>query len=475
MLVALHALDPVAVGLGDMVRKTGYVERQLRRWHAQVHATGAPELALLDEVHDLLARRIPAQSSGIVHGDYRAGNLAFGPDGAVRAVFDWELATTGDPLADLGYLASTWQDPGEQLPPTTPGPSTVAGFPARARLVQRYARRSGRDVSNLPYWVAFSRWRSACIGVGVRARYLAGHMADDGFAATLLAAGRARHGREPRHPGRGRPRRACWPDNEITRSERMAWDFSTDPQFQEKLDWVERFCQEKVEPLDYVFPHAVRWPDPVVKAYVRELQQEVKDQGLWAIFLDRELGGPGFGQLSLALLNEVIGRYAGAPSMFGASAPDTGNMEMLAAYGTEEQKKRWLEPLLNQDMFSAFSMTEPQGGSDPNLFKTHAVRDGEEWVINGEKWFTSAGRVADLLFVMCTNGMFVVPRATPGVEIMPEPKQPQPHRLLATSGCPWTTCSARKTAPRCSPSAASAGAASTTPCAPSPSASSPST
>ena len=202
----------------------------------------------------------------------------------------------------------------------------------------------------------------------------------------------------------------------------MAWDFSTDPQFQDKLDWVERFCQEKVEPLDYVFPHAVRWPDPVVKAYVRELQQEVKDQGLWAIFLDRELGGPGFGQLSLALLNEVIGRYAGAPSMFGASAPDTGNIEMLAAYGTEEQQKRWLEPLLNQDMFSAFSMTEPQGGSDPSLFKTHAVRDGEEWVINGEKWFTSAGRIADLLFVMCTNGMFVVPRGTPGVEIMPEPK-----------------------------------------------------
>jgi alkylation response protein AidB-like acyl-CoA dehydrogenase len=202
----------------------------------------------------------------------------------------------------------------------------------------------------------------------------------------------------------------------------MAWDFSTDPQFQRKLDWVERFCEEKVEPLDYVFPHAVRWPDPVVKAYVRELQQEVKDQGLWAIFLDRELGGPGFGQLRLALLNEVIGRYAGAPAMFGASAPDTGNMEILAAYGTEEQKKRWLEPLLNQDMFSAFSMTEPQGGSDPDLFKTHAVRDGDEWVINGEKWFTSAGRVADLLFVMCTNGMFVVPRTTPGVEIMPEPR-----------------------------------------------------
>jgi len=202
----------------------------------------------------------------------------------------------------------------------------------------------------------------------------------------------------------------------------MAWDFSTEPEFQEKLNWVDRFCKEKVEPLDYVFPYAVRSRDPVVKAYVRELQQEIKDQGLWAIFLDRELGGPGFGQLKLGLLNEVIGRYTGAPQMFGAAAPDTGNMEILAAYGTEEQKKRWLVPLLNQDMFSAYSMTEPQGGSDPNLFKTRAVRDGDQWVINGEKWFTSAGRVADLLFVMCVNGMFIVPRKTPGVEIMPEPR-----------------------------------------------------
>jgi alkylation response protein AidB-like acyl-CoA dehydrogenase len=202
----------------------------------------------------------------------------------------------------------------------------------------------------------------------------------------------------------------------------MAWDFSTEPEFQQKLDWIQQFCEEKVDPLGRIFPHAVRLPDPAVKAYVRELQQEVKDQGLWALFLDEELGGPGFGQLKLALVNEILGRYPAAPQLFGAAAPDTGNMEMLAAYGTEEQKKRWLEPLLNQEMFSAYSMTEPQGGSDPNLFKTTAVKDGDEWVINGEKWFTSAGRVADILFVMCTNGMYVVPRDAPGVEIMPEPR-----------------------------------------------------
>ncbi|HUF33585.1 MAG TPA: acyl-CoA dehydrogenase family protein [Acidimicrobiales bacterium] len=198
----------------------------------------------------------------------------------------------------------------------------------------------------------------------------------------------------------------------------MAWDFSTEPEFQEKLDWIERFCREEIEPFSIVFPYALRTKDPKVLAMVREMQQQVKDQGLWALFLDQELGGPGFGQLKLALVNEILGRYPAAPQFFGTAAPDTGNMELLAAYGTEEQKERWLVPLMNQEIFSAYSMTEPQGGSDPTLFKTTAMRDGEEWVINGEKWFTSAGRYADILVVMTTNGMFVVPTDTPGVEFV---------------------------------------------------------
>ena len=203
----------------------------------------------------------------------------------------------------------------------------------------------------------------------------------------------------------------------------MAWDFSTDPEFQQKLDWVATFCKEEIEPLELVFPWAIRLRsrDPKMAALIDPLQQQIKDQGLWAVFLDKELGGPGFGQLKLALLNEILGRYGLAPAMFGCQAPDTGNMEILAAYGTEEQKERWLKPLMNQEIFSAYSMTEPHGGSDPSMFKTVAVKDGNEWVINGEKWFTSAGRAADLLFVMCTNGIFIVPRETPGVEFMEYP------------------------------------------------------
>jgi alkylation response protein AidB-like acyl-CoA dehydrogenase len=201
----------------------------------------------------------------------------------------------------------------------------------------------------------------------------------------------------------------------------MAWDFSTEPEFQEKLDWVAKFCETEIEPLDLVFPQAVRSRDPKIKALVKPLQDQVKEHGLWALFLDEELGGPGFGQLKLGLINEILGKYGSAPAIFGTAAPDTGNMELLAAYGTDEQKERWLYPLMNQEIWSAYSMTEPQGGSDPNLFKTVAVRDGDEWVINGEKWFTSAGRAADILLVMCTNGMFVVPRKTPGVEIQAVP------------------------------------------------------
>jgi acyl-CoA dehydrogenase len=124
----------------------------------------------------------------------------------------------------------------------------------------------------------------------------------------------------------------------------MAWDFSTPPEFQEKLDWIEKFCKEEIEPLDLVFPGAVRSRNPKVKALVDPLKQQVKDQGLWALFLDEDLGGPGFGQLKLALVNEILGRYGSAPAIFGTAAPDTGNMEILAAYGTDEQRSAGSTP-----------------------------------------------------------------------------------------------------------------------------------
>lgn len=208
------------------------------------------------------------------------------------------------------------------------------------------------------------------------------------------------------------------------------WDFSTDPEFQRKLDWMETFVREEVEPLDLLFPAG---GDPydtsneAALAILRPLQQQVREQGLWACHLGPELGGQGYGQLKLGLMNEIIGRSYWAPTVFGTAAPDTGNAEILAMFGTDEQKKRYLQPLLDGEIVSTFSMTEPQAGADPKEFVCRAWREGDEWVIEGEKWFSSNARYAAFLIVMAVTdpdakphermSMFVVPAETPGIEI----------------------------------------------------------
>ncbi len=206
------------------------------------------------------------------------------------------------------------------------------------------------------------------------------------------------------------------------------WDFETDPEYQRKLDWVEEFMRDKLEPLDFAPLDPYEKTNPQVLKVLRPLQREVRDQGLWAAHLSPELGGQGYGQVKLALLNEIVGRSRWAPSVFGSQAPDSGNAEILAMFGTEEQKKRYLQPLLNGEISSCYSMTEPHGGSDPGLFTTHAERDGDEWVINGEKWFSSNARNASFFIVMVVTNpqarthqkmsLFIVPAETPGIEII---------------------------------------------------------
>jgi aminoglycoside phosphotransferase (APT) family kinase protein len=193
VMADMHAVDPDAVGLGDLRRAGSYLERQLRRWHRQVHESAVPDLSTVDAVHARLVERaadLPPSDVRIAHGDFRPGNLAVGPDGQVRAVFDWELAALGDPLADLGWLIASWGRPGDAVPATIAGPSLVDGYADRDELVARYAERSARDVSHLDFYVAFARWRSACIGAGVYSRYAGGVMGTgeaDGGAARLAA------------------------------------------------------------------------------------------------------------------------------------------------------------------------------------------------------------------------------------------------------------------------------------------------
>ncbi|CAJ1581323.1 acyl-CoA dehydrogenase family protein [[Mycobacterium] wendilense] len=208
----------------------------------------------------------------------------------------------------------------------------------------------------------------------------------------------------------------------------MAWDFSTEPEFEEKLAWIRDFVREEVEPLEVLFPGCEFLPlDEDRRRIVDPLKQQVRDRGLWAPHLGPELGGQGFGAVKLTLINEILGRSGWAPIVFGTQAPDTGNAEILARFGTPEQKERYLAGLLSGEIFSCFSMTEPQGGSDPRVFTTRAVRDGEDWVLNGRKYFSSNASVASFFIVVAVTdpdvpvhrgaSTFLIPAGTPGVNI----------------------------------------------------------
>jgi acyl-CoA dehydrogenase len=209
----------------------------------------------------------------------------------------------------------------------------------------------------------------------------------------------------------------------------VAWDFSTEPEFQEQLDWMDEFVGAEIEPLDLLWGDRVFHPlDERRRKVVDPLKEEVRRRGLWACHLGPELGGGGYGQVKLSLMNEILGRSRWAPVVFGCQAPDTGNAEIIAHYGTPGQKARYLQPLLDGEIFSSYSMTEPQGGSDPTRFTTRARRDGDEWVLDGWKFFSSNARTSAFLIVMAVTdpdvsayqgmSMFLVPTDTPGVEIV---------------------------------------------------------
>ncbi len=151
----------------------------------------------------------------------------------------------------------------------------------------------------------------------------------------------------------------------------MAWDFSTEPAFERQLVWMRQFVRDEIFPLETL---SLTY-DAMLEA-VKPLQDEVRERGLWASHLPPELGGGGFGQVKLGLMHEVLGQTPYGPVVFGNNAPDSGNAELLAigieASGREDQRERWLLPLLDGRMRSGFSMTEPGAGADPTMIATRA-------------------------------------------------------------------------------------------------------
>lgn len=209
-------------------------------------------------------------------------------------------------------------------------------------------------------------------------------------------------------------------------------DFSIDSEFQAKLDWMKDFVENKVRPLEYIYDYDFDAPfdleNKPLRKIIVHLQQEVKAQGLWAAHLPPHLGGTGVGAVKLTYMNEMLGLSAFGSVIFGCQGPDTGNSEILAMFGTDEQKETYLKPLLDGEIFSTFAMTEPQGGSDPTNLRCVARRDGDDWVITGDKWFASNSRNASFIIVMAATDpaapphqratMFIVPRHAEGFEIV---------------------------------------------------------
>nr|WSY56104.1 phosphotransferase family protein [Streptomyces sp. NBC_00886] len=180
-LVELHAVDPAEVGLADFGRPEGFLDRQLRRWGKQLDASRNRELAGVEELHAALGRRLPnSHAPAVVHGDYRLDNVLVGEDDRIKAILDWEMSTLGDPLTDLGLLVM-YSIPLEL--PNSPISTTASapGHPAPAELIERYAARSGRDVSAVAWYTAFAWFKLAVILEGIHYRYTLGQTVGRGF------------------------------------------------------------------------------------------------------------------------------------------------------------------------------------------------------------------------------------------------------------------------------------------------------
>ena len=183
VLARIHTVDLDVVGLADLGRHEGYIERQLKRWYGQFQNSKTRELPVLEQVYESLLSEVPEQGPAtIVHGDYRLDNCMVGDDGRIVAVLDWEICTLGDPLADVGLLQVYWSDPGDPALAAGGGATVLDGFLRREQLMERYAAASGRDLSGIDYYVAFGYWKLACIIEGVYARYIGGAMGHRGSA-----------------------------------------------------------------------------------------------------------------------------------------------------------------------------------------------------------------------------------------------------------------------------------------------------
>lgn len=458
-LVKIHNVDIDAVGLGDFGKRGNYIRRQTERWAKQYEASKTHDIATMDKLTSWLLANTPENdNTTVVHGDFRLDNLIFDEEKPeVIAVLDWELSTLGDPLSDLAYSCLP-----HHLPPDFPvlkgfsnlDPSSI-GIPKDTEYMEEYCKRAGISVvKNWNFYMAFSFFRVAAILQGVYKRSLQGQASSENAKAVgMLAETMAEIGwklactqKESNSKGvsagglkAGDPTKRMYSTfTPASGSGALPIDLDCLPSRVQQLhNKLTDFMHE------YVFPNEAEFtnhqssedcwtPHPLVE----EIKQKARSAGLWNLFIPLETDpevkyGAGLSNVEYAFLCEQMGKSIYAPEMFNCSAPDTGNMEVLIKYGTDEQKEMWLQPLLDGKIRSCFAMTEPKvASSDATNIESSIKLDGDQYVINGRKWWTSGGmdpRCKICIFMGKTDpnadkhkqqAMILVPMDTPGVTVV---------------------------------------------------------
>ncbi|XP_029955970.1 acyl-CoA dehydrogenase family member 11 [Salarias fasciatus] len=427
VLAKLHSLGLASLNLEGYGRGPGYCRRQVVTWTKQYTAAAHRDIPAMNQLSDWLMKNLPASDNEVtlVHGDFRIDNLIFHPTEArVIALLDWELSTTGQPLADLAYFLMPHYWPiNLDISGTMGSVKGIEGIPPVQDLLSIYCRCRGisSEFPPLNFYLALSFFKMAGIAQGIYARYLLGNASATNAAVFGSCV-------EP------------LAQVALQLTQRPQTDTTKDALFlqtakgQAVLQQVKDFMRQYVLPAqqevaEYYSKHAQspqRWQTPQI---IEDLKVKAREAGLWNLFLPSVSG---LSQLDYAYIAEETGRCLFAPDVFNCQAPDTGNMEVLHMFGSKEQKKTWLEPLLQGEIRSCFCMTEPDvASSDATNMECSLRRTKDGYVINGKKWWSSgAGNPkCKVAIVMCRgsspdgsrysqHSMILVPLDAAGVKLI---------------------------------------------------------
>ncbi|XP_062841210.1 acyl-CoA dehydrogenase family member 11 [Trichomycterus rosablanca] len=428
VLARLHSVNIAALGLLRYGKGSGYCKRQVSTWTKQYKASAHTSIPAVDELSDWLSNNLPSTDDQVtlVHGDFRIDNLIFHPSEArVLAVLDWELSTTGHPLADLAYFLMPHYCPSSlNISSVLGGVTGIEGIPPPEDLISIYCRCRGipPSLSHQNFFIALAMFKMACIAQGIYARYLMGNAsapnaAEFGEAVEPLAqlALKIAHSFSMTVPVVDRRFLQSAKGHSVLRQVK---EFMTSHVLPAQKEIAEYYAKHTEGPQ--------RWQTPPI---LEELKEKARAAGLWNLFLPAVSG---LSQLDYSYIAEETGRCYYAPEVFNCQAPDSGNMEVLHMFGTEEQKRLWLEPLLRGNIRSCFCMTEPDvASSDATNMACTLHKDKDHYVINGKKWWSSGAGNSNckIAIVMCRSksadsdnhrhgqhSMILVPMDTPGVK-----------------------------------------------------------